>query len=69
MKCPLCSLDGFVELKDEVDIGVGTQTRVYGGECRQCGEISMCSDCGSWQPLNGERHTRWCKYFVGGSNG
>ena len=57
MKCPKCGSEGFEELKDEVDIGVGTQEHLIGGVCPKCGEMSVCPKCGAW---DFQEHHDWC---------
>lgn len=67
MKCPFCKTEGFEILQDEVDIGVGVQTHIGGGQCNECGEISCCVYCVRWEPPEAESgdvwwHEQWCKY-------
>jgi hypothetical protein len=56
-ECPRCRGKDFEIVKDEVDIGVGVQTRVLGGICAVCGDISLCDMCGGWDG----RHEVWCE--------
>ncbi len=48
MNCPRCGGPRYIEIRDEVDIGVGTMTRLLGGDCEDCGQFGICQDCGSW---------------------
>lgn len=57
MKCPKCGKEDADELANEVDIGVGIQKHIYGYECPDCGNISVCSSCGS---LDFQPHADWC---------
>ena len=59
-QCPRCGGLDFEVLKDEVDIGVGIQTRVYGGVCKKCGGIILCETCGGWDG----RHEVWCELVL-----
>jgi hypothetical protein len=54
--CPRCGDEEFEVLEDEVDIGVGTISRVYGGICKSCGELAYCENCGGWDG----QHRRFC---------
>jgi hypothetical protein len=55
-ECPRCRGKDFEVVKDEVDIGVGVQTRVFGGMCKTCGDIPLCEMCGGWDG----HHEVWC---------
>jgi hypothetical protein len=48
MTCPKCNVEEAEELKEEVDIGVGFQVNVFGAECPNCGQLSLCPVCGAW---------------------
>lgn len=61
MNCPKCNTPGAEELADEVDIGVGIQKHVYGYECLQCGQLSVCPHCGVLEMENGSPHRAWCQ--------
>ena len=54
--CPRCGGPDFEIIAEEVNIGVGVQTFVRGGECRTCGPLARCPQCGSWE----ETHATWC---------
>jgi len=45
--CPKCGGPAEI-LQDEVDIGVGLLTHIYGAECDACGEFAACNFCGAW---------------------
>ena len=55
-ECPRCRGKDFEVVKDEVDIGVGIQTRVFGGMCKTCGDFPLCEMCGGWDG----HHEVWC---------
>lgn len=55
MNCPICNKPNCEEIADEVDIGVGIQKYVYGYECQDCGQLSICHSCGGI-----EEHNAWC---------
>ena len=55
--CPKCGAVDFQEVVDEVDIGVGVITSLRGGDCLDCGEMSMCDNCDAW---NFQEHNKWC---------
>lgn len=65
VKCPMCGCDGFELLIEYVDIGVGVQEHVMGGECIECGSIPVCSDCGDF----GGGHRSWCPGAMGDVGG
>jgi len=44
-------------VQDEIDIGVGVQICIRGFECTNCGQISLCMECG--QP-DFKDHAKWC---------
>ena len=56
--CPICKGLDFYAIIEEVDIGVGTQTLITGGECKTCGFIPNCDYCGTWDD---SKHPEWCK--------
>ena len=56
MDCPRCKGSNFEAVTDEVDIGVGIQEHVIGGECQECGPIFVCDACGGWD----DKHYDWC---------
>ena len=57
MRCPQCNREGFEEIRDEVDIGVGVLEHLTGGACVNCGEMSVCEGCEAW---DFEEHYEWC---------
>lgn len=59
MKCPQCNADGCEALTEEVDIGVGIQSYVWGYECKDCGQIPVCGECGG--VVN---HSKICSAYV-----
>ena len=58
--CPKCNQQTFKVIKDSVDIGVGEQEFIIGGECSHCGNLEFCSNCGAWETQEGIKHTPWC---------
>jgi len=57
--CPKCGGSEFELLQDEVDIGVGVQAFIIGGECSVCGQMAICASCGAWEH---EPHRSWCEH-------
>jgi hypothetical protein len=58
MNCPVCN-QRMDTLSDEVDIGVGTLTRLTGWECVKCDvQIGACAVCHA--PSIGS-HKPWCE--------
>lgn len=53
MECPICGAEDAMELLDEVDIGVGTMSKMRGWDCLECGSIPAC-ECG--QPIYPKYH-------------
>ena len=59
--CPKCGHSTIEIEKDEVDIGVGIQTRIIGLNCESCGQVSCCENCGGWENKFGDiEHTAFC---------
>lgn len=58
MNCPKCKSPDFIVLTERVDIGVGTLEHILGGDCKECGHISICDVCEAWegQDCNLEMH-------------
>lgn len=55
--CPVCGKAQATVCSDEVDIGVGTLTRVWGYSCPTCGLIPVCQHCGGVA----DEHATWCE--------
>jgi len=55
MTCPRCGSEDGHKLYEEVDIGLGVQTYVYGYDCPECGQVAFCTACGA---VDG--HEAWC---------
>jgi len=56
--CPVCKQPKcFNPWIEEVDIGVGVQTFLRGGECNHCGQITKCPTCSSFT----NEHESWCE--------
>jgi hypothetical protein len=54
--CPVCKKPNcFNPQIEEVDIGVGIQTLLVGGECKHCGWVAKCPTCGAFND-----HEQWC---------
>lgn len=60
MNCLICNKEGCSELANEVDIGVGVQRHIFGFECIECGQMSVCSVCGA---IGEQPHRLWCSDF------
>lgn len=62
--CPVCREPGFEAEIVEIDIGVGIERYPIGGECKVCGGVLICSECGVWGADHDDRpdieHARFC---------
>lgn len=55
IKCPLCG-QPCEENKEEVDVGPGFVTRIWGWDCQKCGFVDRCNNCSG----AGGNHFPWC---------
>lgn len=46
--CPKCNNNCAEFVYDEVDLGVGVLKHLLYVDCRDCGTIGQCPDCGAW---------------------
>lgn len=62
IKCPFCNNPKCEECADEVDIGVGIQKHVFGFDCPNCGQLTVCPGCGEIENPKAKetKHQVWC---------